>query len=337
MTATTPDGLNWLGKVQSDGDFPILGSTRVAGNFGNVAGVAIDQLFFAWAASRGSGFLQPQVQWVALDKSNNFNLVTQQQLFDNTAAIAYPALATNSNGEVGVSTETGGEGAFENHAIGFLADNLVFTTTTSETGLSRYGDYATIRPDVTNTARFEAFGYGFTSGIPDTHFIIFGRGPVPTYNKVSMTITTGNDDGNSGSEIIATIAGPNGSGATDQNGLNTWDNWHVSTFTKDLDTPQTSAAGFSSITIILLQSSCETFCDNWDLQGITVVFSDTTGVLPPITLLNESAPSHEGNNCIARLKASPNPNSASFPLDGSNGGGMFPGGGGSSVCTTSNS
>lgn len=351
MTSTTPDGMDWLSKLQKNNTFPILGSTRVTGS---IAGVRTDQLFFAWTGSNGSGFLQPQVQWVALDRSNNFNLVTQQQLFSDSATVAYPALASNSNGEVGISAETGGGGAFENHAIGFLADNFLKITTNSNVGVNRFGDFVTIRQNVADGTKFDAFGYGMDA-VSDTRYIVFGRGATPMYDHVALTITTGNDNAEGGSEIIAMIAGQsvplclkpstslppdgicaNSSGATDQNGNNNWPNWHVSTFSKNLDTPQASASGFSTITISLLQSSCETYCDNWDLQGITVVVSDTTGTLPPVTLLNNSMPSHQGNNCIARLKAAPNPNSAIFPLDQSNGGGIFPADG-SSVCTSSNS
>src|ERR1019366_5972238 len=107
---------------------------------------------------------QPHVQWVALDTTNNFSLVSQQQLFSSTTAIGYPALAINSLGEVGVSAETGGNGSFENHAVGFLGHNVLFTTTTSSAGVTRYGDYVTIRRDVTNSDRFDAFGYGVNAG-----------------------------------------------------------------------------------------------------------------------------------------------------------------------------
>jgi hypothetical protein len=189
----TPDGRTWVPPTPSQ----VEGTTRVQGNF---AGVQTDQLFFAWTAPAGCGFPQPQVQWVVLDHSNNLNVLTQQQLWNPNVAIAYPVLATNSNGEVGVSLAVGGGSAFENHAVGFLNDFWLFITTNSSVGVKRFGDFFSIRQNVADGTRFDAFGYGVNSTpqngeqsdtctndngttffpcIPDVHYIVFGRPPAP--------------------------------------------------------------------------------------------------------------------------------------------------------------
>ena len=60
-----------------------------------------------------------------------------------------------------------------------------------------------------------------------------------------------------------------------------------------------------------------TFCDNWDIQGITVTVSDVTGRLPPKTLTQLLNTPLSGDNCIARLKAPlPNATKVRFALDG---------------------
>jgi hypothetical protein len=51
--------------------------------------------------------------------------------------------------------------------------------------------------------------------------------------------------------------------------------------------------------------------DNWDIQGITVTGFDSQG--PPLNLLQISVPLN-GDNCIARLKGSPNPSSVTYAL-----------------------
>jgi hypothetical protein len=311
---------NWLGKLQANGLFPILGLT-VAGSPAGAAGPP-QQLYLAWAGSSGNGFNFPQVQWVTVG-INPMTLATQRQLQSPTTAIANPALMTNSKGEVGITAEIGGGTTFENQAIGFLIDNRLFTTTKSNFGVSRYGDYVTIREDQTNPALFDAFGYGEdnTSSGPTEPvvFTIFGRPPTPTYDMFTISIGTGDDDARSNSEVLVQLSGQtsicakqsdsiasNGVCPGNGNSSPTWNNfttWNPGT-PFPLTNPQKGLAGFNTITVSLVQSnpSCTSGCDNWDLQSINVVAIDSTGSLPPITLVNLSEPDTGTNNCIARLK-----------------------------------
>ena len=158
----------------------------------------------------------------------------------------------------------------------------------------------------------------------------------PTFDRVSISLTTGHDNAGSGVEITGMLSGQsspiclkpstslpsdgicsNGSGATDHNDKNTWDNWAISTQLFPLDTQQTSAAGFGTIDITLLQSGCGLSCDNWDIQGITITAIDSTGTLPPTSLIGMLNPNN-GDNCIARLKGAPNATIVRFGLNGTN-------------------
>jgi hypothetical protein len=158
-------------------------------------------------------------------------------------------------------------------------------------------------------------------------------GPTPTFDKVSITMTTGGDNADSGVEITGTLSGQktsfclkpstslapdnvcsNGPGAVDQDNQNSWGNGNVTTQTFPLDTPQASVSGFGSFFITMLQSGCQTFCSNWNIQGISVTAMDSTGTLPATPLLNIL---NNGNsNCLARLKAPPNANVVLFGLNG---------------------
>ena len=161
-----PGTYDWMTKLSGAPRSAVLGATR-----------SNNDLWLAWSAGTDSNFPQPHIEMVDLDISNNFKLKQQVQIWNHDHAFAYPALATSSTGEIGLSLEYGGNGIYENHAVGFWGDSLVYITTSSNRGINRYGDYVTIRPDRTYGGFFDAFGYGIegSKGMGDTHFVIFGR------------------------------------------------------------------------------------------------------------------------------------------------------------------
>ena len=176
LTSLSPDGQDWMTKLNGFPGNSVIGATR-SGN----------QIWFAWSAGTDNNFQQPHVEMVTLDRGNNFNLTQQVQIWNNSYAYAYPALATNAcTGEVGLSLEYGGNGNYENHVVGFWGDYVVYTTTNSSVGTTRYGDYVTIRQDPTANlygAFFDAFGYGLnavpapgTGTQTDVRYVVFGRG-----------------------------------------------------------------------------------------------------------------------------------------------------------------
>jgi hypothetical protein len=181
-TSITPDGRDWLAKNfngPGGNSFPrngVIGATRSG-----------SQLWFAWTAGTDSFFQQAHVEMVAFDRHNNFHLSQQVQIWNNSYAFAYPALATcHCTGEVGLSLEYGGNGNYENHVVGFWGDFVVYITTGSNVGTTRYGDYVTLRQHPATAANpgnlFSAFGYGLNSVPPpgtgtltDIRYVLFGR------------------------------------------------------------------------------------------------------------------------------------------------------------------
>jgi hypothetical protein len=174
LSSTTPDGQNWL-AFGFPGNAPI-GATRSS-----------NQIWFAWNAGTDDNFSQPHVELATLDRNNNFGVISREQIWNDNYAFAYPALTTNTcTGEIGLSLEYGGNGNYENHVVGFWGDFIVYITTNSNVGTTRFGDYVTIRQDPTpglNGAFFDAFGYGLDTVPPpgsgsqsDLRYVVFGRG-----------------------------------------------------------------------------------------------------------------------------------------------------------------
>ena len=174
ISAITPDNQDFLNKLSGFPGSAVIGATR-SGN----------QLWFAWSAGTNNNFQQPHVEMVELDRANNFNTLQQVQIWNNSYAFAYPALATNAcTGEVGLSLEYGGNKKFwEDHVVGFWGDFLVYITTNSSIGTNRYGDYVSLRQDSNpklNGAFMDAFGFGLDKTAnggtqTDTRYIQFGR------------------------------------------------------------------------------------------------------------------------------------------------------------------
>ena len=165
LSAPTPDGNDWFAF-----GFPgnsIIGATRSGNN-----------LWFAWTAGTDNNFPQDHIEMVTLDRANNFNKTQQVQIWNGGFAFGYPALATNRcNGEVGLSLTIGGGGNYENHAVGFWGDFVVYTSTNSSSGANRFGDYMSIRQN--GFANFSAMGYGLSTvnGAmrSDVRYVVFGR------------------------------------------------------------------------------------------------------------------------------------------------------------------
>lgn len=176
LSSTTPDGQNWLRGSNGFPGTAVIGGTRTG-----------NQVWFAWNAGTDGNFEQPHVEMVALDRSDDFTPIQQVQIWNNDYAFGYPALATNwCTGEVGLSLEWGGGGNYENHVVGFWGDFVVYVTTASDVGTTRFGDYVTLRREPATGANpgnlFTAFGYGLVAATPpatgtltDIRHVVFGR------------------------------------------------------------------------------------------------------------------------------------------------------------------
>ncbi len=186
LSSTSPDGIDFLTKLRNFPDNAVIGATRAPGPSSTSNELFSDGLWFAWSAGTDSNFAQPHIEMVTLDRSNNFAVAQQVQIWNSTYAYVYPALATNAcTSEVGFSIEGGGDGNYENHLVGFWGDFVAYITTNSNIGTTRFGDYVTLRQDPTpdlHGAFFDAFGYGLdkpsagqTGTQTDVRYVQFGR------------------------------------------------------------------------------------------------------------------------------------------------------------------
>lgn len=204
VASVAPDNADWISI-----DHRIIGATR-RGN----------ELWFAWTAASGDGghggfsFPFAHVQVVRFDIGTDYKRVDQFPVWNGDHAYAYPSLATNSDGEVGISLAWGGgTKLYGSHAVGILGDWVVwYGDLSSATVLrdkidssgkvvkdpagntvlapTRFGDYLHVRLAQPDTRWFGAFGYAVlkdaSEAAPEVgkfvyHYIEFGRTfPPPT-------------------------------------------------------------------------------------------------------------------------------------------------------------
>ncbi|MFN2455687.1 MAG: hypothetical protein ABR577_15865 [Pyrinomonadaceae bacterium] len=167
-SSITPDGRNWLARA----DGRHTGAT-LAGN----------QLWFAWNSARGGANARPQpfIQ-IARINATNMTLVENVNLWDPNSALAYAALSTNSNNEVGASYTIGGGTRFPTHVVAILTGTPRHVTTFTGTrgpADNKWGDYLTVCRNYTNERLFCATGYTLQSGSGNSdatpNLTIFGR------------------------------------------------------------------------------------------------------------------------------------------------------------------
>jgi hypothetical protein len=167
FNSLTPAGLNWLGRL----DDRLVGATMAA-----------KELWFAWSANKGgvNNRPNPYAQIARID-SGTLQLLENINLWDPQFAIAYPALASNVNNDVGVSYMFGGENQHPSHAVGFLTGRAQHVTTVTGDHTPRegeWGDYLTVRRHQPQGKLFAATGYtvkGEARQDGDPRFVLFGR------------------------------------------------------------------------------------------------------------------------------------------------------------------
>jgi hypothetical protein len=140
-----------------------------------------NSVWFAWTAAAGGGFPRAHIQMVQINVTN-YTLQQQVQVWNNDYAFAYPALATNAAGELGMSLAWGGNQDWGNNAVGIWGDFIVWYPELSDTAISRWGDYLACRRASPNSTMWDASGYAvrknaaFNVGyLFDVYYIQFGR------------------------------------------------------------------------------------------------------------------------------------------------------------------
>lgn len=165
---------NWL-YINSANN--IIGSTRFSEN----------EVWFAWNANSGGGFVNPHIQIVQVNVAN-FPTITkakQWQIWNPNFAFAFPNFYTSTEcGDVGLAVVFGGNTQNPSSALGVITQEGVLTQTVyypelSDTCELRIGDYLGVRSD--NGVGFEGFVYAIQSAgggavSRNSRFVAFGRG-----------------------------------------------------------------------------------------------------------------------------------------------------------------
>jgi len=160
-----PSGFTWL----DFDDGRILGGAKLG-----------NEVWFGWIAGSRSDRPFAFAQIVRLS-TQNFTLIGSADVWDQNAAVGYPALAANSiTEEVGVSYTFGRNDP--SHAVGILTGTTVHETTIqgNPTNVDRWGDYLSIRQDFDDTGKaipsFAATGYVVNQNDSAlSHFVEFSR------------------------------------------------------------------------------------------------------------------------------------------------------------------
>lgn len=180
ITSTAANGVDWLNFEEGFPRYAVIGATRVG-----------NQVWFAWTASNGAGasggfnFPNANVQVVKIDPTSGYKLLDQFAIWNNNYAFAYPALATNDQGEVGIALGWGG-GTFDaNSAVGILGDFVVWYSESSTFSNSRWGNFVTARQASPQTSLFAGFGYAILKDTTtsagyrfDPFYVLFGRNSI---------------------------------------------------------------------------------------------------------------------------------------------------------------
>ena len=171
-----PDGSlpNWL---STDPKFPSKISARITG-----LTLAGSELWVAWSAARKVAGRQvdtapyPHIGIAVIDV-DKMKLVREEYIWNSQHAFAWPALATNRNGEVGLSFCWGGNKWYAHHGVGILSPRRSLVSTTSGVTTGAGGHYISIRRDFPREDQFSSSGFNQIkesgSLINHPHYVVF--------------------------------------------------------------------------------------------------------------------------------------------------------------------
>ena len=148
-----PGGGEWLSRT----DGRITGGWRAPGSLG-----------FAWTASPRDGRPHPYIRVVRLDEAS-LAVVAEPDLWSVNGAWAYPSVAANRRGDIGMTAFFGGP-THPAHAVGCLdpaqgAWQMATTATSTHAPLQgKWGDYLSLRAHPTRPTSWVASGYTLQGG-----------------------------------------------------------------------------------------------------------------------------------------------------------------------------
>jgi hypothetical protein len=169
---STPGGDVWLGPT-SKVDWHLYSATRTG-----------SRIWVAWNGGRRiqgqskDSFNFPHIGLAVIDIQSR-KLVNQTAIANGGFGFAWPALATNAAGDVGLSFCWGGNQLYPQHGVGMLTGpgkGLVATTSGPSAGAG--GHYVSLRPRFPDTSTFCAAGFNQPKGKDgsvksDPHYIVF--------------------------------------------------------------------------------------------------------------------------------------------------------------------
>jgi len=176
FVSRTPDGHNWL----RDSDARVRSGT-----------LAGDEVWFAWNVGKGGANDRPHPYvMVARIRTSTLELIETIDVWDPDSATAYPALATNADGEVGLSYTIGGGGRHPSLVVALLSGarrDVVASAGARGPADNTWGAFTTLRCDHPNGRLFVAAGHtleprrGRAEGKADAtpQFVHFGRAAEP--------------------------------------------------------------------------------------------------------------------------------------------------------------
>jgi hypothetical protein len=132
LDSRLPNDANWVGASSKLYWFTITGATRRG-----------DEAWFAWTAGKDARFKQPHVE-IAIVSTADLTVLRMSYIWNNGFAFAWPSLATNSVGEIGVAFQWGGGGSsWSNSAVGILTGERYLVRTTNQSNAASGGHYIT--------------------------------------------------------------------------------------------------------------------------------------------------------------------------------------------------
>ena len=167
-SAPGPDGVNWLGRVDS----------RITG-----AWVSGTRAGFLWTAAARTGRPLPYVKGAVVDTTTR-NLVEEPEIWNQSSAFAYPAACPNASGVIGVSLCFGGGTRHPAHVVGFR-DGAQWRLAITRDGTNGppggvWGDYLSCHRYAPGSAEWVASGFTLQGGTDrrnvEPQYVHFGIG-----------------------------------------------------------------------------------------------------------------------------------------------------------------
>jgi hypothetical protein len=167
-SAPGPGGAEWLSRTDS----------RITG-----AWVTGTRAGFLWTAAAQTGRPMPYVKGAVVDTTTR-TLVEQPEIWNQSAAFAYPAASPNAAGVIGVSLFFGGGSQHPSHVVGFR-DGAEWRLVITRTGTNgppggAWGDYLSCRRYAPGSSEWVASGYTLQGGTDrrniEPQYVHFGIG-----------------------------------------------------------------------------------------------------------------------------------------------------------------